>query len=285
MGNQTSPIVHKRQLGMALQSLREAAKLDPKDAATKLECSDAKISRIERGHVSVRPAELRDLLALYKAGATVRRSLEQLGREARKRRPRTSYGTAIPQWFRDYVRLEEGASEIRSYDEGLVTGLLQTPDYTRTLILANPSHDPKEVDRLVEARIARQARLDGEHPPRIWAVGSEQVIRRTIGDRNVMRDQLKHLRALATRPNITFQVIPFNAGAHAASGFNFTLLRFPDSDGLDVAYLEDLTGASIVDRDKPDDLAKYAVAFDHLLACALPPAQTLHLLDTVRQEL
>lgn len=280
-----SPIVHKRQLGMALEQLRVQAKLEIADAASRLECSDSKIRRIERGHVAIRTAELRDLLDLYKADDGTRRALEALAREARKRQQKTSYGTTIPGWFRDYMRLEEAAREIRSYNEGLITGLLQTPEYARALIVANPSHDPKEVDRLVEARVARQTRLDSDNPPRLWAVVSEQAIRRQVGGPTVLRDQLLHVQHLATRPNITFQVIPFSAGAHAAAGFTFTLLRFELDDGMDIVYLEDLTGASTIDRDKPNDLAQYATTFEHLLASAAPPAATLQLLDTVIAEL
>ncbi|GDY33229.1 helix-turn-helix domain-containing protein [Gandjariella thermophila] len=119
-----SPTPYKRQLGMALERLRTAAGKSPEDAAELLECSVSKVYRIERGHVSVRPAELRDLLDFYGAPQQERDEIEQLGREARRRRPRTPYGSVIPDWFRQFVHLEEAASEILVYECELIPGAL-----------------------------------------------------------------------------------------------------------------------------------------------------------------
>ncbi|GDY33228.1 hypothetical protein GTS_48610 [Gandjariella thermophila] len=97
-----------------------------------------------------------------------------------------------------------------------------------------------------------------------------------------MRDQLRHLRKVAERPNVVLQVIPFSAGAHAGTGVPFILLRFPDNAG-NIVYLEDLTTASYVDD--PGHLANYELVFRHLLAAALSPSESANLLDTVAREL
>lgn len=285
MSNNTSPTVHKRQLGLALSEVRERAGKTREDAATKLECSLSKISRIEHGDVGIRPAELRDLLDLYQVAEDSRTEIEELAKLARKRRPRTTYGPAIPDWFRKFVNLEEMASEVRTYDSELITGLLQTGNYTRALIEAAPLHRPEEIDRVLAARQARQQRISGPNPLMVWAVMSEGALRRVVGGREVMAQQLAHVRKLATKPNITIQVVPFSAGAHPATGFNFSLLRFPDDHGADIAYLEHLTGASYLDRDRPQELKTYEITFNALSASALSPADSLKLVDTVLQEL
>lgn len=224
-----NPSVSKRQLGRALMSLREAAGKTREQVSAVIECSESKIGRIERGHVGVRAAELRDFLTLYGVADDQRRELEALARETRKRRPRTTFGKAIPEWFRRYVDLEETAAEIRTYDGELVTGLLQTEDYARAITEASPLHIPTEIGRIVQARAARQDRLTDDDAPRVWAIMSEGVLRLQVGGRDTMRQQLKHILDLAALPNLTVQVTPFSSGAHAATGFGFTLLRFADA--------------------------------------------------------
>lgn len=280
----TSSTVPKRQLGMALRQRREHLQIDRETAARVLDCSPSKIGRIEQGEVGVKASELRDLLDLYKIAGQERSDLELLGSESRKRRPRTSYGPSLPDWFRRYVSLEDGASRIKSYDIELIPGLFQTEDYAREIIAASPLPAPGDVDRLVQARMARQDRLAAEHPPEVWAVLAEGALRQQVGGEAVMREQLRHLGDLARRDCVTLQVLPFTSGAHAATGFAFTLLRFPHADGgLETVYLEDLTSARYID-DKPDEQQRYAIVWNHLTRTALPPDQSVDLLDTLVDE-
>ncbi|HEU5469985.1 MAG TPA: helix-turn-helix transcriptional regulator [Actinophytocola sp.] len=280
-----NPTVPKRQLGRALRELREAAVKSREDVAKALECSASKISRIENGHVGVRSTEFAALLDLYDVPLDQRKDLSALARETRKRRPRTTYGRSIPDWFRRFVSLEESASEIRTYNGELVPGLLQTEDYTRAVTEANPLHAPTDIERLVRARAARQARLVGDNPPRLWVVMSEGPLRLQVGGRDVMASQLEHIVEMAKLDHVTVQVAPFAAGAHASTGLNFTLLQFPDDIGVDVVYLEDLTSASYLDKRDDPQRQSYVLVWQHLTASALSPRDTIRLVNTVRREL
>jgi hypothetical protein len=269
---------------MALRERREALGLDRDVPAELLECSESKIGRIETGDVSVKASELRELLTLYKVTGQERTDLERLGAQARARRKRTTYGTAIPDWFRKYVNLEEGASEIRSYSTELVPGLFQIEDYARALTVASPLPPPGDVDRLVTARMARQERITGANPVHVWAVLSEAVLRREVGGPDVLHRQLEHLSELADQPNITIQISPFDQGAHAATGFSFTLLKLPNADGLDIVYLEDLTSARYVDNNDPEEQQRYGLVWNHLTRSALPPEVSTEMLTTLMGE-
>ena len=256
------------------------------DVAALLECSVSKIGRIEQGLVSVRPLEVKALAAAFKVTGTAREEFEQLSREARKRRPRTTYGRAVPDWFRRYRDLEEGAAELRTYDTEPVTGLLQTEAYARAVTSTSPVHAPAEVEQHVQVRIARQKSLLGrDHPFKLWAIMTEGTLRTQVGGKDVLRAQLAHILAMAEQPNITVQVTPFSAGAHAASGIGFTLLRFADSAGVDVVYQEDLTSASYLDR--PDDPNRHygALVWERVVAAALSPKASAELIHTVQREL
>ncbi|HEX5402769.1 MAG TPA: helix-turn-helix transcriptional regulator [Pseudonocardiaceae bacterium] len=276
----TSSTVPKRQLGMALRKHREALAMEREEPARLLDCSPSKIGRIENGDVGVKSSELRDLLGLYQVKGRERADLERLGQQSRQRRKRTTYGTALPDWFRRYVNLEEGATSVRTYDVELVPGLFQTEDYARAVTQASPLPAPADVDRLIAARMARQARVTGDDAPELHAVLSEGVLRTQVGGPDVMRAQLTKLREVARLPNVTIQICPFGAGAHAATGFPFTLLRLPNADGLDVVYLEDLTAARYIDND-PMEQQKYGLIWSYLIRAALSPAKSIKLVTTL----
>ena len=98
----------------------------------------------------------------------------------------------------------------------------------------------------------------------------EAALRRPIGGPEVMRGQLEALIEATKLPNVRLQVIPFDAGGHAAAGGAFTILRFPDQDLPDVVYIEQLTSALYLD--KRDDVDHYAAAMERLCVEAEPRA-------------
>lgn len=276
----TSSTVPKRQLGAALRLLREAKGIERDAPARLLACSVAKIGRIETGDVAVKLAELRVLLDLYEVSSAQRADLEELATQARTRRKRTEYGRALPDWFRKYVNLEEVATEIRSYHTELVPGLCQTEEYALAVTTASPLAPREDINRLVAARAARQRRMFGDDPAHVWAVLSEGALHRRVGGHDVMRRQLVHLRELADRPNVTIQISPFAHGANPATGFSFLLLKLPDTDGLDIVYLEDLTSARYVDNDA-EEQHSYTEVWTALSGSALSPTDSAELLDTL----
>jgi hypothetical protein len=126
--------------------------------------------------------------------------------------------------------------------------------------------------------MARPDRLSSDDGVRVHAVLAEGALLTEVGGPEVMRVQLKRLRELADMPNITIQVCRFKGGAHAATGFPFILLRLPNSDGLDVVYLEDQTSARYIDND-PEEQQKYGLIWSYLTRAALTPAKTRKYLD------
>ncbi|WP_309117312.1 helix-turn-helix transcriptional regulator [Saccharothrix sp.] len=277
-GNGASPTAAKRKLGQALARLREAANITQDRAAEVLECSPAKVRRIEVGDVAIRQPELTLLLDHYGATGQARTPIEALAREARKRRPRTNFGTVLPSFFRRFHALEQLATEVLRYQAELVPGPLQTPDYARAVLTATPHHRPEDVDRLVEARRARLTRITAGHQ-HVHAVLHEAALHATIGTPATMRAQLHHLRKLATLPTVTLQILPLTAPAHPLTGYPFVLLRIPDS--TPIVYLEALTTAATVED--PAHVARYETAFDALRHAALSPTKTAALLTTLER--
>jgi hypothetical protein len=131
--------------------------------------------------------------------------------------------------------------------------------------------------------MARQILLTRAQPPRLWAVVDEAAMRRPVGGREVMRDQMERLIDAAKLPNITLQVLPFDAGAHPGMVGAFSVLRFPEEELPDVVYLEHLTSALYLN--KPEEVDQYLHVMESICVRAAPPDQTVALLHQILEEL
>ncbi|MFI6983154.1 helix-turn-helix domain-containing protein [Embleya sp. NPDC050154] len=276
--------VRRILLGSQLRRLREAKGISREEAGYEIRASESKISRMELGRVSFKERDVADLLTMYGVGdETERAALLGLAAEANAQGWWHNYNDILPSWFQVYVGLEEAASVIRTYEVQFVPGLLQTAEYARAVVIAGqPSASAAEVDRRVGLRMQRQSILYRDKPPRLWVVLDEAALRRPIGGRDVMRDQVRHLIEMAALPNVTIQIMPFRFGAHAAEGGPFLLLRFPESDLPDVVYLEQLTSALYLD--KRDEVDAYTEVMDRLSVDGMPPDKSVDLLQRILKE-
>lgn len=284
-GSTSGPTVLRMLLGSQLRKLREAKGITREAAGYEIRSSDSKISRMELGRVGFKERDVADLLTLY--GVTdeqERKTLLDLARQANSPGWWHRYGDVSPNWLQAYLGLEQAAALIRTYEVQFVPGLLQTADYARAVImLAHGAAAPEEIERRVALRMERQQVLTRPDPPQLWAVVDEAVLRRPIGGRTVMRGQIAALAEVSKLPNVTLQVLPFQAGGHSAAGGAFTLLRFPEQDLPDVVYAEQLTSAIYLD--KREDVDAYAAALERLSVEARPPSRTLEILDEILREL
>ncbi|MGI5122109.1 helix-turn-helix domain-containing protein [Marinactinospora thermotolerans] len=184
---------------------------------------------------------------------------------------------SYPDWFRPFVELEGDAVSIREFEVQSVPGLFQTEDYARAVLGANwPPPDPDEVERQLSARLERQKILDRPQPPLLWVVLEESVIRRPVGGRDVMVDQLRHLIKMAERPRVRLQVLPFSKGAHAAMDGGFTVLELSTREK--VLYTE-RPGSGHVTADG-DEVAKCDQRMSALIGLALSPEESADLIVT-----
>ena len=251
-------------LGVHLRRLREVSGITTVEAAEAIRATPSKISRLERGRTTAKQRDVADLLSLYGiTGEAEREHLLEIARQASAQDWWQQYSDILPRWFESYIGLEKAASVIRTYEVQFVHGLLQTEDYARAVIMISNAHAPAgEIDRRVSVRIGRQQLLTQPDAPEVWAVLDEAVLRRSPAGPGVMRAQLEHLLQITDLPNVTLQIVPFDAGPHAAAGGPFTILRFPEPDLPDVVYLEQLNSALYLDQ--PDDVANYLAIMDQL---------------------
>jgi len=278
-----SPTVRRRRLALELRRLREAAKLTCEDVAARLECSASKISRVETGRVSVSPRDVRDMLEIYGVPEDERESLVQLARESRQKGWWHAFGDAVQPHLATYLGLESAASEVRIYKAARIPSLLQTEAYARAMLAAGHGttwhwHEDRHLPLIMERQ--RQARAN---PPLVWVVLDEAAIRRQVGGREIMREQLEHLIELTSTPNVFLQVIPFGGGAYVAMDLPFVILAFPDQADPDVVCLGYPTGALWIENVVEVD--RYNLFFHHLQAAALSFEGSAALMTSVLKEL
>jgi hypothetical protein len=263
--------------------MRERAGLTGEEAGGSLERSGSWISRVETGRVGLRGRDLSDLLKLYRVeDPEVALQLNALAREGKQRGWWSRYADIVTGAYASYIGFESESTELLAYDALCVPGLLQTEQYARTLLQGTmPRLSPDVVARRVEVRVARQSVLSRAKPPGLWSIMDASVLHRNLGARDTMPAQLELLMEASWRPNITLQVVPFDARYHPGMVGNFTLVRFALPDDPDIVYIEGMSRDVFVEA---DDAREYREVFEHLKAAALSPEETRAYIDRVQSD-
>ncbi|WP_169813943.1 helix-turn-helix domain-containing protein [Actinomadura kijaniata] len=165
---------------------------------------------------------------------------------------------AFPDYFAGWPDRESEAETLRSYQMGVIDGLLQTRDYAGALLRGD--------EKAIQSRMNRQDILTRPNPPRLMVVMPEVVLWNKVGTAELMYEQLMHLADVIS-PMVSVQIIP-NGAPHLGHLGSFVVARL--SGGCQVAYREAEPHGSIVEaRDEIDalhekfsDLATYALPVD-----------------------
>ena len=271
-------------LGAQLRRLREAAEISRADAGYSIRGSESKISRLELGRVGLKERDVADLLTMYGVtDQTDRETFLEMVKRSNQPGWWHRFNDLMPDWFQDYVGLEEAATRILTYELQFLPGLMQTEDYARAIAShGRPDSAGQDVERRVGLRMNRQKILNRPGAPRLWAVIDESVLHRPIGGRDIMLAQLDHLLELTKMPQVTLQVVPYQLSGYAAEG-PFTMLRFGEPELPDLVYIEHLAGALYLD--KRDEVELYSRVFDRLTVDALTPDRTRQMLAKARAEI
>jgi len=167
------------------------------------------------------------------------------------------------------------------WDPVLVPDLLQTAGYARAVADAlGGDRTSDQLDQAAAAHTARQDHvLDGSR--QVSVVLGEAAVRQQVGGAEAMAAQLTHLIDLAgDSRGVTVQVLPFAAGAHAATaGGPYVITRFIAAPSLGAVHLRDLSGGRCL-ADQAD-LTRYLSAFALARASALTAPQSIGLLQEI----
>ncbi|MEH6379534.1 helix-turn-helix transcriptional regulator [Streptomyces sp. KLMMK] len=282
MASSVNPTVRRRRLGQELRKLRELKGMTAEEVAERLLVSQSKISRLENGRRSISQRDVRDLCGVY--GVEDHRivdSLMQMAKESRQQGWWHAFGD-IP--YSVYIGLETDAASLRVYEASLVPGLLQTPNYASAVTEGSwPEATGADIERRVQVRMRRQERItEAENPLRLWAVIDESALRRIVGSREIMAEQMRQLVQFSMEPHITVQVLPYDVGAHPGMYGKFSILEFNDPQDASTVYLEGIT--SDLYLEKPNDVQTYSVMYEHLRMQALNADHSRQFIDRVAEE-
>jgi transcriptional regulator with XRE-family HTH domain len=285
MGISSSPTVQLRRLAGELRRLRQENRLTTTAVADEMSCSQAKISRLERGLITVKAKELDMLLDIYGVHDYYERErMLDMARGSSRRGWWHKYRDVISEHYSTYIGLENEATMLQTFQAQLIPGLFQTEAYARGIYeAAVPPRPPERFERQVSVRLARQARLFEANPIEVWAVMSEHVLQHVVGNMHVMREQLRWLQRLEELPNVNMQFLPRSFGAHPGMRGAFSILSFPELTDPDVIYTSTFAGELYLED--ADDITRAKLSMDHLRARATGPRFTKTRLESAYEEL
>lgn len=277
------PTTRLRRLGIRLFALREIAGLSAEEAGRLAGVSKATVSRYERGKGNVRWLVVEKLGEVYGAAKAEREELVDLAKNSKATDAWWMSFGGIPEYMRLLLALENEAGHIRQYTVGVIPGLLQTMVYAQN-IKATPGKKLPDADlqEHLALRMRRQQILDRPAPPRYDVILDEAVLRRVVGDPDIMAAQIDHLLERGQQDTITIQVLPSAGGAWSAGLSTHVIYGDFGGPALDVAFLEHQIGGVFLE-DAPD-VEEYAGGFEHLRREALDPTASAELIAEVRDK-
>lgn len=286
MVDSPSPLLPRRRLGSELRTARQNSGLTQSDVTKTMEWSLSKINRIEQSKSGISANDLRALLRLY--NVTSQESINDLvalAREARKNPWWRRYKDVAPPKLLELMDYESAASVINQFETTFVPGILQTEEYASAVlqVFHDDSSERERVNVLVDLRTRRRSLLTSDDAPKFYFVLDESVVKRLAGGPSVMRGQLESLIASAKLPNVTMQVVPFQAGLHPGMKGPFELVEFDDAPDGNIVFYEEQGGIYIKDDRKVTD--GYRAAFKRIRGRALSPSDSVGRLTEVADQL
>ncbi|HJP75173.1 MAG TPA: DUF5753 domain-containing protein [Pseudonocardiaceae bacterium] len=286
MSSSRSPVVAGWELALRLRKRREELRLDVKAITDELGFTRNYWSAVENERKLLSEEALTKIIDLFQFAPADGQELLALRMAARERSWVMEYGKLFDSRLQRLFGIEDGADQVRVYENLLVPGLLQTPEYTRAIMAPAVTLPQVEVDQRVEARQRRQKRLIGATPLRLIAVISEAVLRQQIGGPEVLRGQLAHLAEMAAAhpETIDIRVIPFTAtscglfGSATVNIFDFDNPRLPT-----VAWQETVTAWGFIES--PLEVRDLITTFDEALKSTATATESVAIIRGYVQEL
>ncbi|WP_433269190.1 helix-turn-helix domain-containing protein [Actinosynnema sp. CS-041913] len=264
-------------IGIELARYRNEANLSLAQLAAVCGIGKPKLSHLETGRVAQYPADIRKILRACAVPTEDIDRLVQLGSRSDEASWIGPWTDVVSDWLRTMVGLESLARKEFVFEPIVLPGLLQTEAYASALTNASPRVSTDTAGRLVEFRMERNRLLLKEDPLDLHAVINLQALRLSVGDREIMNEQYRHLLKLGKLPNVALQVMLPEAGPHAASTGQFMLLDF--ADARPIVYIEIQDAAVFVEEARR--VRTYTLSTQSLERVALSPTESTALIESL----
>jgi transcriptional regulator with XRE-family HTH domain len=249
-------------VGVALARLRRHAGLTGLQLGRQIGMSQAKVSKIETGAVNPTPEDVERLATALGAEPAEVERLTQQAEHERDRVMDWRFGRNDPTtWQREIADLEVGAHEIRVFQPAVISGLLQTSEFARSVLATvqeawtESASRASGVNEAVTARVGRQQILD-DPDKQFHFVIPETLLHNLLVGPEEMLGQLQRLRDVARQDNVSMRMIPQDTRWPYPPYHGFSL--------LDNRYvIIDLFNTIVVTRGQ-SDIRLYRQVFDAL---------------------
>ncbi|MFJ6794203.1 helix-turn-helix domain-containing protein [Streptomyces sp. NPDC091268] len=250
----------RRQTGFTQASLAEHLHTDPETIAS-----------MEQGRRLLQPRMAAILDELFDTRGALTAALAKVPKRER-----------YPAFAIDFIDHERDAESLLSYENHVVPGLLQTPEYAAAVFgCLYPPLTAEETEAHTLARLARQSLFDRKPwPPMMHFILEQGILDRPLGGEQVLQHQIRHLREMAELPFLGLQIIPKNRTTHAGLAGPMVLLETDEHDQL--AYLETQAVAFLLDD--PDEVHPLHLKYGMLRSQALSMEDSKRLLDDLLGE-
>jgi hypothetical protein len=272
-------------LAWELQDIRNQRDLSLELVCDPLKWQQSKLSRMENGQQCISDIDLGTLCAVY--GVTGEERSHLLRMAERQDDPgywETYSPTTVES--RTRKRLERITTALVDVTTVLIPALAQTADYARA-VLESEGTPPEQITARLDALLARQTTLTerqadlamSRRPLKVDLIVGETALRRPIGGRDVMTEQLRVLLKVAQRAHVRLRVVPCEVGGDAGLHTAFTVMEFPRTA---VVHLPHPTTSLFLEQDNTTDVYQRRVA--RLASVALNPAESMDLIADITRE-
>lgn len=280
MSNGTTGVDEARNaLGKRLRELRVAAKLSGKELAESLSWVGSKVSKIENGRQTPTDDDIRDWARATNAEdqtASLLAALHNLELQHAEWQRVLKAGMKTHQLT--LSQLDERTKLYRGFENTVIPGLTQTPEYARARFaqVVMVHRVPNDINEAVKVRMQRQEMLY-RPDKRFRFVITEAALRYRLVNPDIMIGQLDRLMAMTSMRNVTLGVIGFKTQyvtdpRHGFWVYDDQLVQFE-------AY------SAEINLRLPQEIELYTNIFEHLAAVASYGSEARAIISRVMEEL
>jgi transcriptional regulator with XRE-family HTH domain len=258
-----------KAVGRQIKLWREAAGMRQAELGVAIGYSEEMVSSVERGRRVPKPDFLDKTDEVLGANGKISGMKEDVER------------ARYPKNVRDLAKLEAEAVDLGAYAGLHIHGLLQTAEYARALYaMRRPAFTEEEIERYVEARMARKSVFERVPRPMLTFVQEEATLRRPLGGKMVLRQQLEHLLEIGKLRHVVIQVMPTDRDDHAGMAGSLRLLKLPD--GKTLGHSEGQLHSRLISD--PRNVQILEMRYGMIRAQALTPRESLAFIEKVMGE-
>ncbi|UOZ10193.1 helix-turn-helix transcriptional regulator [Amycolatopsis sp. WQ 127309] len=280
MSNGTTGVDEARNaLGKRLRELRIAAKLSGKELAESLSWVGSKISKIENGKQSPTDDDIRDWTRATKSEDQTSSLLAALHNlELQHAEWQRVLKAGMKSHQLTLSQLDERTKFYRGFENTVIPGLTQTPEYARARFaqVVMVHRVPNDINEAVKVRMQRQEMLYRPEK-RFHFVITEAALRYRLVSRDIMIGQLDRLMAMTSMRNVKLGIIDFKTQYVTDPRHGFWV--------YDDHLVQFESYSAEINLRQPQEIELYSGIFEHLAAVASYGSEARAIISRVMHEL